>query len=251
MLMKNLKTSIDNRNGLLMTLNKNLDTKALAKAYKVNKRLQIPDFLETATADKIYQVLTTKTPWQFSYNDGKKALWQDPKEFEMKIGRRLREMTANIFEAAAGGKFQYVRFARPLGENQTGMKPLDPALVDVYDFLNGKEVKAFVKAVTGKTVKEADAEVHWYQNDHFQTCGNGTERGKKSGIGFSLNLAWDWTADWGGNTLFYDQTGNVEELFIPGYNSLEIFEIPTTHSISTVATYAPSHRLSITGAFLA
>ena len=45
-----------------ITLNKNLDTKQLAKAYQEKKRLQIPDFLEASEADKLFEALTLKTP---------------------------------------------------------------------------------------------------------------------------------------------------------------------------------------------
>ena len=234
-----------------ITLNKNLDAKQLAKAYKEKKRLQIPDFLDAAAADKIYQGLTVNTPWQITHNDGKRANWLDVKDLEAKIGRRIREMTNLIFSSAAKGDFQYVRYARLLKENQTGMRPLDPTLVETYDFLNGKDVSGFIKAVTGKAIKKADAEAHWYQNDNFQTRGTGAERGGKPAIGFSLTLAKNWSADWGGNTYFYDQDSNIEEVFVPRFNALEIFEIPASYSISLVAPFTTGFRVSITGAFAA
>jgi Rps23 Pro-64 3,4-dihydroxylase Tpa1-like proline 4-hydroxylase len=232
-----------------ITLNKNLDTKQLAKAYKGKKRLQIPDFLEASEADQLYEVLTLKTPWQITYNDGKKAIWIDVKEMENKIGRRIREMTNLIFGNATKGDFQYIRYARLLKENQTGMRPLDPVLVEIYDFLNGKDVSGFIKAVTGKSIKEADAEAHWYNNDNFQTVGDGVHLSAKASIGFTLNLAKNWRADWGGITLFTGQDQHIAEVFIPKFNSLEIFEIPTNHFISMVTHYAGDFRISIAGSF--
>ncbi|MCH7806445.1 MAG: hypothetical protein IH995_04800 [Proteobacteria bacterium] len=232
-----------------ITLNKNLDPKQLAKAYQEKERLQIPDFLEASEAGRLFEALTLKTPWQITYNDGQKAIWLDVKELETKIGRRIREMTNLIFGNAAKGDFQYIRYARLLKENQTGMRPLDPVLVEAYDFLNGKEMRGFIKAVTGKSIKKTDAEAHWYKNDNFQTRGTGAEMGNKRDIGFSLTLARNWSADWGGNTYFYDQDGNVGEVFVPQFNTLEIFEIPASYSISMVTHYAGDFRVSITGAF--
>jgi len=232
-----------------ITLSKKLDTKKLAKAFKETGRLQIPDFLEPKAAEEVFSALTLKTPWQITYNEGKRAKWLDPKDVEVKIGRRIREMTNMIFESAAKGDFQYVRNARLLKENQTGMRPLEQTLVDAYDFLTGKEILGLIKAVTGAAVKRADAEAHWYQNDHFQSRGDGRETGGKPLVGFSLNMARDWLAEWGGNTFFYGKGGDIEEVFVPAFNTLEIFSIPASHSIGLVAPFAQKFRVSITGTF--
>jgi len=234
---------------MTITLNKKLDAKQLAKTFKETGRLQIHDFLDPKAAEEIYTALTVNTPWQITYNQGKKANWINLKDLEAKIGRRLREMTETIFNAAAKGEFQYVRYGRLLKENQTGMLPLDQVLVDTYDFFNSKEMNGFIKAVTGAAVKEADAEAHWYQNDNFQSKGDGLEAGGKPLVGFCLNMARDWLPDWGGTTFFYDQDGGVEEVFVPRFNSLELFALPASHSITLVAPFASKFRVSISGTF--
>ncbi len=56
----------------------------------------------------------------------------------------------------------------------------------------------------------------------------------------------DWDPDWGGLLQFYDAEKNVEQVFVPRFNTLSLFTVPQSHAVSAVAPYAPVGRLAIT-----
>lgn len=230
-----------------ITLNKTLDAKKLAASFAKTKRLQIPNFLAPAAAENIHTILVQKTVWLLTFNDGDKTVWKDVKEFKTIVGRRLRTMINTIYGNATAGRFQYFRYARGLDEDPLNIRPLNPGLTEMLQFLDSKTMTGFLTALTGKAVKDAATEAQWYRNDNFQTTGTGEVKGQKRVLGFALNLSKNWNADWGGNTLFSDAGGKIVETYVPQFNSLEVFEVPTAHSVSSVTGFAGEFRLSIAG----
>lgn len=64
-----------------------------------------------------------------------------------------------------------------------------------------------------------------------------------------LNFSRGWCAEWGGTLQFLDGEGDVVETFVPHFNSMSLFVVPTPHIVGYVAPYATAPRLSITGWF--
>ena len=56
-----------------------------------------------------------------------------------------------------------------------------------------------------------------------------------------------WEKNWGGHLAFFDDNGNINEAFIPGFNTLNIFLIPQMHSVQLVAPFAAENRTSYLG----
>ena len=46
------------------------------------------------------------------------------------------------------------------------------------------------------------------------------------------------------NLAFFDEAGNIEEAFMPAFNTLNIFLIPQRHAVQQVAPFAGTRRLS-------
>lgn len=229
-----------------MKLNPKLDTKKLAKEFSGAGRVQITDFLDAAAAEALHTVLAERTGWLVTFNNGEKVVWKEIREFSTMTGRRLKEMVNRIYGNAAAGKFQYIRHARPEDQNPASIRPLDPGLIEAFKFLKSKNIAGFLKNVTGLSVKSATPEAQWYKNDNFQTRGSD---GPGAALGFSLSLSKNWNPDWGGNTFVYDDAGGVAEVFVPAFNSLELYDARVARSITSVTTLAREHRLSITGTF--
>ncbi len=64
-----------------------------------------------------------------------------------------------------------------------------------------------------------------------------------------FNMTPEWRADWGANTLFYDEDFNVVDSFVPRYNVLNIFRVPQPHAVSFVSPFAGGKRFGMTGWF--
>ena len=97
-----------------------------------------------------------------------------------------------------------------------------------------------------KSVNLKTVEAQWYKPENFQTRGSDMP---EATLGFVLLMAKNWVADWCGNTYFYDDEGGISEIFVPKFNSLEIFEGKAPRSITDVAQYSTEYRVSIAGSY--
>ena len=107
-----------------------------------------------------------------------------------------------------------------------------------------------VKDVTGeKKLVKADAILNWHNHDHFRTTFSSFEGQGKRKVAFSLDFSKNWSPDWGGMLQFYDEDENVDEGFMPVFNSLTLHTDPQKTSISYMTAFAGEPRFTITGWF--
>ena len=66
-------------------------------------------------------------------------------------------------------------------------------------------------------------------------------------VAYVLYLTRGWRADWGGQLQFIDAQGDVEEVWMPRFNSLALFLVPMPHLVTYVAPFATQPRFAITG----
>lgn len=229
-----------------MNLNKKIDIKAAKKQFSKTRRVQIPDILDPAAAKTLNSVLVDKTAWMLNYNLGSEVIWREMQEFRSMTSRSVKKIVNKMYETASTGGFQFVRHGRGEDQNPANTLPLDPGLIDAFKFLDSKEMTDFLKKVTGKSVKLKTVEAQWYKPENFQTRGSDMP---EATLGFVLLMAKNWVADWGGNTYFYDDEGGISEIFVPKFNSLEIFEGKAPRSITDVAQYSTEYRVSIAGSY--
>jgi Rps23 Pro-64 3,4-dihydroxylase Tpa1-like proline 4-hydroxylase len=64
---------------------------------------------------------------------------------------------------------------------------------------------------------------------------------------YVLSVTKDWTVDMGGLLHFMDAGGSVVDTFVPTFNALTIFAVPTPHAVSYVPPWVAGERLSLTG----
>ena len=121
-------------------------------------------------------------------------------------------------------------------------------LNEVLIFLNSPEFLGLMRDVTGEeSITFADAQATRFDAGHFLTCHNDEVEGKCRRVAYVLSLSPVWNSDWGGALQFFGKNGNVEEAYMPNYNSLNVFRVPTDHSVAVVAPFAGASRFSITG----
>ncbi|MBD8524978.1 2OG-Fe(II) oxygenase [Pseudoxanthomonas sp. CAU 1598] len=108
-----------------------------------------------------------------------------------------------------------------------------------------------MRELTGFTdIRKVDAQATRYLPGHFLTAhdDDGSPTGQIRRVAYVLSLSERWHPDWGGLLNFYDgDSGQIQDTFVPAYNTLSLFTTPQYHAVSTVAPYAPLPRLSITG----
>lgn len=106
-----------------------------------------------------------------------------------------------------------------------------------------------VSEVTGIEVQGAECQFTRFTNGQYLTRHRDTLAGNRRRLAFVLSLSQGWHPDWGGLLHFYEQTGDVSEVWIPRFNALQLFDINHIHGVSAVAPCAPRGRYSLTGWF--
>lgn len=232
-------------------LNPDLDRKALAEAFARTGRLHIPGVLSPETAETIGQALRSEPDWIRTVRV-KDGFFNAPLD-----GTQPRESQAADWLAQAridgmDGAMQYIFDVRRLSsEKRYGLGKPD-RLAEAEAWLNGAEVLDFIRQVTGaETVVACDAQASRFLPGHALTAHNDRDGARARQVAFVLNFARPWRPDWGGLLLFYSDQGHVVEGFTPGWNTLNLFRVPMSHAVSTVAPFAEGERLAISGWFTA
>lgn len=232
-----------------LALNKDLDIKSLARQFCRGKRLQIRNILDEASANRVYRCLTEETDWVVGYKDGDKSLITTEQEIFSNPSVQQQEFFKRLYRQAAHD-FQFFYFCFPLDDERVKTHFSHHFLYRVYDFLRSEEMLDFIRKVTGiPEIKGVNAQATWYRANNFLTKHNDFEPVTSRRIAYVLNFSKDWKPDWGGYLQFFDKDGNIEEGFMPRFNSLNIFKTPMDHSVSYVPPFCEGKRLGITGWF--
>lgn len=231
-------------------LNPDLDLARLAAAFKQQGRLQIPDIMTGAAAAETHRCLANDVPWNFACRlDGRDQLHSPEQLAAMSPAERMQMGQRILEQARAGFAFGFMSF--PMVDNyRTGRLP-DLFLNQVLEALASPAFIGFARAVTGDgTINKVDAQATRYTAGHFLTLHDDAEYdGAQRRCAYVLNFSKDWRAEWGGLLQFLDGGGKVVESFVPHFNTLSLFAVPTPHIVSYVTPYASAPRLSITGWF--
>ncbi|CAN5236313.1 hypothetical protein BH09PSE1_BH09PSE1_06830 [soil metagenome] len=231
-------------------LSPDLDVAALAGAFAVGKRLHIPGVLAADSAGAVADVLEAETRWKTTVAAGGAF-------FELPLNGRVAEDPAKqswLDEAAVDGSnplTQYIFDTRRLGLDRVGLddgRDTQDAADAVLEWLNSPECLDFLRAVTGDDrIDLCDAQASRYRPGHVLTAHNDVSAGKNRLYGYVLNFSREWRADWGGNLVFYGPEGHIEHGWVPAFNALNLFVVPTRHAVTQVASFAARDRLSIVG----
>lgn len=230
-------------------LNPALDADALAAAYRNKHRLQIHDFLEPASAEKVHAALH-ELPWAMAFNDGDTNVVQLSAERLAQLGsNEAAQMMAGIRERARA-QYQFIYSFFPILSAYFSPEAPPFEVFDFYEFINSEPTLDFIRKVTGLgDIQWADAQATWYKPGHFLKAHNDEHSGEGRRAAYVMNLSPEWDRDWGGFLQFFDERDNVEEAFKPTFNTLNIFTVPQLHSVSMVSTYVNAERLAVTGWF--
>ncbi len=233
-------------------LNPELDIDKIASGFAVNRRLQIPGILAPDTATKLEQCLRNEVPWELAYMKNDTGHTLKAEELRNMTPESWRTFMMEVQNTAQEG----YQFLFNTYQVVTAWKEgRDPHLFlhRFFELLNSPPVIEFARRVTGHNdIMKADAQATRFLPGHYLRRHNDFEQKTPTDIrraAYVFNLSRDWQADWGGQLQFMDEDDNVMESWLPRYNHLSLFEVPIFHSVSCVAPYATSPRLSITGWF--
>lgn len=233
-------------------LNPALNPAALAADYVRKRRLLVRDILAADTAATLAHCLREAVPWGIAtLVEGQGRCFQAQELQHMPRGEWQALVNQVQADALSGYQFFYNSYQMVTAWKEKR----DPELFlhRFLQFLNSPPMLDFARRVTGHTdIAKADAQATRYLPGHFLRRHNdvfqASERDSRRAA-YVLNLTRNWQADWGGQLQFLDESGGVEESWLPGYNTLVLFNVPAWHCVSCVAPYAGEPRLAITGWF--
>lgn len=231
----------------MIRLNPAHDPEALSSVFTERRRLQIRDFLVEEDAERIYQMLIEQTPWWIAFNDGEKVIELTPEQTARLTQQEAAEIQSGIHKRAQV-QYQFLYQYYPLFSRYftpgVGWLPI----FEAYEFLNSEPVLNFFRKLTGRPdVRWADGHATLYRAGHFLKYHTDEKPTDQRIAAYVLSLTKGWGRDWGGFLQFFNDRYDVEEAYRPIFNALNIFLVPTDHSVNMVSTYSPGLRFSITG----
>lgn len=211
-------------------------------------RAQIPDYLQPDAARRLRECLLHETPWTLAIRDEAGPRTLAAEQYAALDPAELDALLRRIAESARGGAY---RFAYDSYMMVNAYKEgRDPGLLlhRVLEFLNSPDYMAFARTLTGDAgIRRASAQATRYRPGHFLRYHNDSDLGEDRRFAYVINLSREWQADWGGLLQFIGEAGQVVETFLPIWNSLSLFKVPTGHAVSLVSPWADGERLAITG----
>jgi len=222
---------------------------ALAKTYARKKRGQVPNWLLPESADEIFNFLAEKTPWNLVYNKGEEVITVPNEKLAALQGPAMNNLLQEVY-MRAGSEYQFMYYNYSILESYMSGKNKDFYLHRVLEFLNSEPVLDFVRKLTGiPDITKADAQATLYQQNCFLNRHSDQQSQEGRRCAYVLNLTREWYPFWGGYLQFFDDKSNIEEAYLPLFNTLNVFTVPKWHSVSFVPAFSGGARFSITGWF--
>ncbi|ABC62386.1 2OG-Fe(II) oxygenase [Erythrobacter litoralis] len=238
----------------LFEINPDLDRAELAARFAHDTRVQVRDFLTEETAKEIRSILQTATPWGLamqadgSGQDGPQQVL--PQQMNTREGQqRAQALGAATDKAAAQGKYAFRYAQYPILQAvQEGWNPGSPHEL-ILEYINAPDFIQLARDITGfDDLVKADGQATLYARQHFLGRHIDSHVAEGWKVAYVMNFTIDdWHPDWGGYLQFLDEDGNIEQGFLPRFNSLNLLLVPQPHSVSIVAPFAPLGRYAITG----
>jgi SM-20-related protein len=235
-----------------MKINQNLVLEKFKKDYYENKIVQIENFLEEQSAQKIFSFLNSDMQedwWSRSVHINTKDYPKviNTRRFESNI-QQINLLTDLANESLSNDIFSY-SFDRTSGKHFNTCKC---EFCRFDEFLNSEELLTTICMITNEQITKAtETFAARYTEGCFLSPHHDKSKGK---IGFVLNLAKNWRPEYGGNLNITDESGfNVIKTITPKFNNLVIFDIPNyngiPHFVSHVSPGIKKKRISVTGWF--
>jgi Rps23 Pro-64 3,4-dihydroxylase Tpa1-like proline 4-hydroxylase len=228
-------------------INNDLDFEGYRIDLAKQTRVQIPDFLQLPAAERLRSCLQNEVPWSLAErSDGTPKTIAADDYAVMDSQARAAILQKAYVRAKTEFQFCYESYMMV----KAAKEGRDPGLIlhAILEFLNSEEFIGFARWLANDPrISHASAQATRYRPGHFLTRHQDKEKNEDRAYAYVINLTKNWQADWGGLLQFENDQGDVTQTFVPHWNSLSLFKVPQSHTVSLVAPYATEDRLAITG----
>lgn len=228
-------------------INNNLDFEGYRIDLAKHTRVQIPDFLQLDAAERLRSCLQNDVPWTLAErSDGTPKTIAAVDYAAMDASARAAHLQKAYARAKSEFQFVYESYMMV----KAAKEGRDPTLIlhAILDFLNSPEFIAFARwLVNDPDITHANAQATRYRAGHFLTRHQDKDKVENRAYAYVIGLTKNWRAEWGGLLQFEDDNGNVTQTLMPRWNSISLFKVPQSHTVSLVSPFANEDRLAITG----
>lgn len=242
-------------------INSKLVLQDLANAFKATGRLEIPDFLDTGTAEHMHYFYNELYPQEWWSSSSVPAVYKNGGTSEEVYDEynqcdRFQNLPANraainvtyefAHKANGEGRFAYF-FYRSFEDHPRDCICQECQLTKFFrspDFIN------FLNAITGNTLN-ITAPYSIFTSKYSQGCFLNTHSDDMNGkLAFVYHLTKDWRPDYGGLFTAQDKDRNILKTVVPGFNKFVCFKVGDSvapHSVTQVSHNVQKHRMALTG----
>lgn len=235
----------------LFEINPALDLDAPRREFAASGRTQLRDVLTRETAVEIRAYLMNEMRWGMAVGEGaaKPISVRNADLATTEGAARVNKAAAGAHAASQRGDYGF-RFAHyPIVDalNQRWEPGGVPELL--LEHLNAPPFLELARRVTGiAELCRADAQATLFAANHYLGRHIDSHVAEGWRVAYVLNLTIDdWHPDWGGYLQFLDEDGDIVKGYRPRFNSLNLFAVPQSHSVSYLPPFAPKGRLALTG----
>lgn len=232
-------------------INPELDIDSIREEFLSNRYVVIRDFLKPEYAEVLYEWFNNEMPidWWYSSSypkedgsDGFDKIRNTEDNLE-RIAMKHKYVLSEMYK----GNFAY-HFHRTLQDHVDGC---DCTECGFRRWTNSYENVRFLNNLVEEPVKHADTmfAAAYLPND-FLSPHVDSPNGR---LGYVFQLTKDWKPQYGGNLHFMHDHDTIDEVSIPDFNTLTLFDLPKgegkLHFVSTVSPGVEELRLTFTGWF--
>jgi len=229
----------------MLSLAPRSDVRLLRATLEEHRSVSLDRFLTPADAQRLWGELDTTDRWVEIFRAGERV-YEMPHDAFLALDPGQKSELARRVEDAAKGGLQYRYRAVRVSEDARA-RATRRLLIDRFaDLMNAPQTLDLLRSVTGQdAIAMADAQATDYRAGDFLTSHDDAVDGKNRLFAYVFSLTRGWQADWGGLLMF--EHGNRVSGYLPDFNVLRLFPVPSRHHVSYVAPWVEARRLSITG----
>jgi Rps23 Pro-64 3,4-dihydroxylase Tpa1-like proline 4-hydroxylase len=229
------------------SLDPDLDPERCREIFRAEGRVQLSPFLAGSDAELLLRHLRDSAEWRLILNSGEKVFEAGAAEQAALGPEQQARLDAAVMASARNG-FQYRFDSIRVPDAEADRRQRGSLLDQFATFMCSREVLQVLGEITGAgDVQFADAQATRYRPGHFLTAHDDEVDGKNRRAAYVYGLTPEWRADWGGLLLFHGNGRPIDGGFVPSFNTLNLFAVPQTHSVTYVAPFAGAARYSVTG----
>ena len=216
-------------------------------SYARSGILRIGDLFSEDVADALHHHLDQEVEWGQVVSQGDKAWDLTPQAIALLQGENEKAFLSKIHESARDG-FQFLFDSLIVSDNADERRARGLLVDRVIEALNHPASLDLFRTITGEpAVRVVNGQATRYLPGHFLTSHDDDIDGEERVAAYVINLTRGWRPDWGGMLQFHNAGGDIPLALKPGFNTIHLFRVPQTHSVSYVAPFASVPRYAITG----